>query len=160
MRLTEALMVTLYLLKGKVRTQFSWNLYMFLIYMWCTDEIKIRPLKYVPTHFGPWCPKIQKTIQDLHDRGHISSDYSDLEYVPEIDNDFNEEFFDENIAFMITSKGEKYVEKIADVYEIDLTLPKFYRIFNYIEEVDVPFLVSVIKEQYPKMVKIRRRRTR
>lgn len=157
MRLSDALLVTMYLLGGKTTTQFTWNLQLCLIYMWCSDTIPIRPLKFVCTNYGPWNYRSKKEILHLFDKEYISDSYSDIEYIAEIDSMINDTFFDETISYRLTELGEKQVKKLCKVYKIDLTKVDISSMFYTIEEADIPTLVSVIREHFPEMVKRRKK---
>jgi hypothetical protein len=155
MKLFEALLITLYVMNSKVSTQFTWNLQLFLVYMWCSDVIKMRPFKFVATPFGAWCHRVIKEIDYLEDKGYISSSYSDLCYIAEIDKLINEDFFDTTTSYWLTDAGEKYVKKICTFYKIDLTKIDFSSMFFMLDDAEIPFIISVIREHFPEMVKRR-----
>ena len=153
LHLGEALLVVLYLMKGKITTQFEWNLRVFLVSMWCSKEVPMRAYKFVATPYGAWCYKIKKEIQYLEENNYISNWLSAVEYCPEIDMMINNTFFEKAITYNITEKGEKHVKHIAKVYKFDLENPRLKTKLYLTDTMDIPYIIHILKIQFPKLVK-------
>ncbi len=151
--LSEALLVVLYLMGGKIRTQFTWNLQLFLCYMWLSDKIPMRPYKFVATPFGAWCPKIKKEIDYLEEKELISCAFTAIEYIDDLDKLINEDFFDTTKVFTFTDLGRHRLQDIIRLYKLDIDAFPINNILYMVPDADIPFLLETIKDRYPELIK-------
>jgi hypothetical protein len=151
--LNEALLVTLYIMGGSVPTQFEWNLRLFLVYMWYTAEIPMRPFKFKATRYGAWCHQTKKSIQVLEHKGFTSAVYSPISYRAEIDCMINQQFFEESITYMLTDEGEAYVKKVAKLFSIDIDSHAILSKLYLTDTMDIPYIISIMKTEFSDMIK-------
>jgi hypothetical protein len=149
MPLRDALLVVLHLMKGKASNQFSWNLHLFLYYMWLSDCIPIHDLKFTPTRYGPWCHKIIKEINKLEQQDYISRAWSDIMYHDELDDLIAGEFT-EPVGYYATEKARTYTESLYNKHAIKSN--RINQATLHMED-NIPFLMEAVYHNFPEMIR-------
>jgi len=149
MPLRDVLLVILHLMEGGISNQFSWNLHLFLYYMWYSDCLPTHDLKFTITRYGPWCHKILKEIDKLEDLHYISSKWSIYMHHNEIDDLITNEFV-EPVGYYITEAGRKRVDYLYNKYTIKDDVIKTASLFM---EDDIPYLIETVHDSFPEMIR-------
>ena len=139
MKLSEVMILTLYLMHGETTTQLNWNLETVIADM----LLHIFDVDYYYGKGIPVVTKFLKTIGILEDREYIAQSNIVLDEAEKL---FNEDVFGKTLSYHLTVDGVEYAHEIADDYGVDLDDKVIANFVHPLYVHDTAFLLSIIKE--------------